>query len=182
VALDSKLISKLKLITGYNKTYSLSAQALLESPSCLIEIGAPIGKQGRWFLLQQLGKVSAQGKVILWVHGHSGVALYPPAFFAYGLKPNTTAFICSSSPLKEAKQALINPIFDIIVLDLGLNQIKKADWVFLTQQARKNKQIMIVIQPYYLSNKLGNSWAKLRVNAYPAHQTPPQRILRGACH
>ena len=130
----------------------------------LIELGIPLKSGGRQALLSLLATATKNRKWVLWVNGHQNISIYPPAWFAQGIVPSHIVFANSASPVKEFKQALLNTLFKLVVIDAAAHQVSNEECVFLTQQARAQKKIIVVIRNYFLSNRIGNPWARVRAN------------------
>lgn len=130
---------------------------------CVTELGLPIGKEGRFILCQFLAQGTKQNHMTLWINGHQNYQIYPPSLFSHGIKADRIFFAKSLKPMTEMKQAFLSSLFKIIVID-NPGKIRRQDYRFLQYQAHKHRQIIVIIQNYFLSNKLGNIWATLRVN------------------
>lgn len=102
----------------------------------------------------------------LWVHDQKAINIYPPAWQARGIDLRYIRFASTSRPLKDLQQALSTAFFKVIVLDCVTSNLTPDDCCFLAQQARRHRQIIILLRNYFLSPKKGNAWAKTRVNCW----------------
>ncbi len=133
------------------------------------EFGMPLGKEGRILLLKFL--VNATQGILtkpiwtLWVSSHNDFTVFPPAWFAKGVSPSRIVFTQSEAPAQDLKRAIINPLFKLIVLD-SPQRFSKDDCFFVNTQARFNQQLIILLRNFFLTNKQGNVWAKLRFNCW----------------
>jgi hypothetical protein len=59
----------------------------------------------------------------------------------------------------------MDPFFKMIIFD-GCSGLTTEDCQFLAQQARRYKQIVMILRDYELSARRGNVWAKIRVNCW----------------
>lgn len=146
----------------------------------ITEFGMPLGKEGRLLLLKFLANatqgVSVESTWTLWASSHSDFTVFPPAWFARGVSPSRIVFTQSEAPAQDLKRAIINPFFKLIVLD-SPQRFSKDDCFFINTQARQNQQLVILLRNFFLSNKQGNVWAKLRLNCWK-QQTSGRFILR----
>jgi hypothetical protein len=101
----------------------------------------------------------------LWVSSHDDFTVFPPAWFAKGVSPSRIVFTHSEAPAQDLKRAIINPLFKLIVLD-SPRRFSKDDCFFVNTQARFNQQVIVLLRNFFLSNKQGNVWAKLRLNCW----------------
>lgn len=129
----------------------------------LIEWGMPIGFEGRNVLLAFLVGAMQEEGLVLWVNGHASLSVFPPPWFARGLLPHKMVFCDAESPLKILKRAIVNPLFKVIIID-SPTIFSVQDAAFLRRQAASCGQLMVLVRNYFLSNKLGNPWARLRLN------------------
>ncbi|MBU2515085.1 hypothetical protein KJ966_27510 [bacterium] len=138
----------------------------------ITEFGMPLGKEGRTVLLKFLVNATRglQAKPIwtLWVSSHQDFSVFPPAWFAKGVSPSRMIFSSAAFPAQELKRAIINPLFKLIVLD-SPQRFTREDCFFINSQARFNQQLVILLRNFFLSNKCGNVWAKLRFNCWKQH-------------
>ncbi|MFW7380219.1 MAG: hypothetical protein ACOH5I_15505 [Oligoflexus sp.] len=135
----------------------------------LSEWGSPWGGGCREVLLLFLAaahrQTSTQPYWCLWVHDHTDVSVYPPAWQARGINLKYIRFAVTKKPLQDLKAAFTSSFFKLIILDCT-TAIHHDDCCFLAQQARRHRNITIVIRNYFLSPHKGNVWAKTRVNCW----------------
>lgn len=140
--------------------------------SSLVECGFPMGREGRRVLLPFLTNASRGMQYapafVLWINGHENLEVFPPAWFARGLAPEKTVFTQSSDVLVELKQAFLSPLFKVIVMD-SPQFFSLEDCLFLRRMAKKNKQVIVLLRNFFLSNKKGNIACALRFNAWCEH-------------
>lgn len=138
----------------------------------ITEFGMPLGKEGRFVLLKFLVNATCglQSKPfwVLWISSHRDFSVFPPAWFAKGVSPSRIIFSNAAAPAQELKRAIINPLFKLIILD-SPQQFTRDDCFFINSQARFNQQLVILLRNFFLSNKRGNVWAKLRLNCWKQH-------------
>ncbi len=128
----------------------------------VMELGMKPGFDLRRYVAMGLAAITHQGWV-LWVNGHSEVAVFPPAWFALGVNARRMVFAEGVSSLQVLKPVFVQPLFKVIVLD-GPFRLLASDWAFLAGQSRHNGLSVVVIRPYWLSNRNGNIWATVRAN------------------
>lgn len=136
----------------------------------LSEWGSPWGCGGREVLISFLSKLNkshqSQANWCLWVQGQEGEAhVYPPAWEAKGVDLKYIRFTKSLKPVKDLNPIFMSSFFKVIVIDAP-QDLSMEDCQFLSRQARRHKQSIIVVRNYFLSPKKGNVWAKLRVNCW----------------
>lgn len=135
----------------------------------ITEFGMPLGKEGRLLLLKFLVNATRGLEVeptwTLWVSSHDDFSVFPPAWFARGVSPSRIVFTQTEAPARDLKRAIINPFFKLVVLD-SPQRFSKDDCFFINTQARLNQQLVILLRDFFLSNKQGNVWAKLRFNCW----------------
>ena len=131
----------------------------------LAEWGAPLGRGGRDIVLQYLARSEQAQQWCLWVCGKRDVRVYPPAWSARGVALAKVRFAYSDQPVRDLKPLFLDPFFRVIVLDVTRG-LSIDDCAFLAQRARANKQVIIVLRNYFLSEKRGNVWAQLRLNCW----------------
>ena len=145
------------------------------------EWGIPAGQRGRELVLTFLKQASQSQKRVLWVNGHADLTIFPPAWYARGIDPQSIFFTTSDDPMKALKPALLRNYFDMIVFDAGDKQISKIDMAFIRNQLQTTKQTILVLRPHLLSSKQGNPFAHLRININSATQDNRLKltVLRG---
>lgn len=99
----------------------------------------------------------------LWVNGYSELEIYPPAWFAHGIDPRRLIFVTSTQPLQELRPVFLSALFKLIILD-NPKQCYETECLFLSRQARKHHQRIVVIRNHFLSNQRGNIAAAQRLN------------------
>lgn len=132
------------------------------------ELGMPLGKEGRSLLVRLLAHHQTQAQKpfrVLWISCFPGISIYPPAWFTRGVSKKDTIFTYSEKPVVELKRAIIHSFFKMIILDAPKG-FTRNDSLFLSTQAKKNKQVIILIRDFFLSNLKGNIWAQLRLNCW----------------
>ena len=140
----------------------------------ITEFGMPLGKEGRLLLLKFLVNATRGLQIkpvwTLWVSSHPDFSVFPPAWFARGVSPSRIIFTQSPAPAQDLKRALINPLFKLIVLD-SPQRFSRDDCFFVNTQARLNQQLILLLRNFFLSNKQGNVWARLRLNCWKQQRT-----------
>ncbi|MDT8446520.1 MAG: hypothetical protein RRB13_06435 [bacterium] len=135
----------------------------------LTEWGLPLGSEGRALLMPYLAAATgtAQGGPhwCLWISCHDDWKPFPPAFLAAGVAAERLVFAESRDPLKDLQPALVHPLFRLLVLD-SPPRLGRGALSFLEARARTQGQAVLVLRPFFLSNKLGNVWARFRVNGW----------------
>jgi hypothetical protein len=152
----------------------------------ITELGMPLGRKGRSLLLPLLAEVTGDGKMALWIYGHSDMMVYPPAFFAAGIAAEKMVFAEAPGPLNPMVPALTSPLFKMIVID-SPQRFTDRDGFYLRNLAEANEQMIVLIRNYFLSTKCGSSWARLRINAWKEGEGDAYRlvVVKGAsvmCH
>jgi hypothetical protein len=89
-------------------------------------------------------------------------------------------FTRSDTPLRDLKRAFIQPLFRLIVLDAP-RVFTREDCCFVERQARVNRQWVLLLRNYFLSNRQGNIWARWRLNCWKRHVSGQFviRVIRG---
>jgi hypothetical protein len=144
----------------------------------ITEMGIPVGFAGRSVVADFVSHVT-QTDLCLWVNGHSDMRLYPPAWISRGVNPLKWVVANSDSPVRQLKASLMQPIFQLLVLDMESHQLSAEDIAFISMQARIHRYAVVVIRPFLLSNRQGNSWAKLRLNVTPNHNQLHLSVIKG---
>ena len=147
-----------------------------------MEWGMPMGQGGRMILLPLSAWVTQANRWVLWNHGDE-IRPFPPAFFARGVTAKRLVFAKTETPVRSLKAAFMAPFFGMVVLDSV--DVSAKDMVFLAQMARRQRSVIHVIRPYYLSSCRGNPFVKFRLNVmrhlnsfdiYPIRGLPPMPI------
>jgi len=148
------------------------------------EFGMPLGKEGRALALKFVANatrgIRTKPMWTLWISSSETFRIFPPAWFARGVSPNRILFAQSSRPLRDLKQAISNPIFKLIILD-SPRKFTREDCFFVNRQARQNRQLVMLLRDFFLSNRQGNIWANLRMNCWKRHASGQfmLRVIRG---
>ena len=74
-------------------------------------------------------------------------------------------FICSENPVRELRPLFLEDTFKRIIIDAP-HRFSSGDMAFVSQQARKQGQIVFLIRHFFLSEKRGNPYASLRINTW----------------
>jgi len=131
-------------------------------PGDLIEWGIPPGKNGRLIPLQLLKQ---QIPLSVWIYHHHGLGVFASSWISHGVDLQRLFFICSASPVKELRPIFLEDTFKRIIIDAPL-KFSTGDMAFVSQQARKQGQIVFLIRHYFLTAKRGNPHASLRINTW----------------
>lgn len=131
-------------------------------PGDLIEWGIPSGVNGRLIPLQFLKqKIPAS----IWIYHHHGLDIFASSWISHGVDLRRLFFICSVQPVKELRPLFLEDTFKRIIID-SPKKFSTGDLAFVSQQARKNQQVIFLIRHYFLSQKRGNPYASLRINSW----------------
>lgn len=150
----------------------------------ITEFGMPLGKEGRALALKFVANatrgIRAKPVWTLWISSHTTFRVFPPAWFARGVSPARILFAQSDRPLRDLKRAISNPIFKLIILD-SPGKFTREDCFFVNRQARQNRQLVMLLRDFFLSNRQGNIWANLRINCWKRHASGEFmiRVIRG---
>ena len=131
-------------------------------PGDLIEWGIPPGLNGRLIPLQLL---KHQIPLSLWIYHHHGLGVFASSWISHGVDMQRLFFICSGNPVKELRPVFLEDTFRRIIIDAP-HRFSDGDMAFVSQQARKQEQIVFLIRHYFLSQKNGNPYASLRINTW----------------
>ena len=131
-------------------------------PGDLIEWGIPPGMNGRLIPLQLLKQ---QIPLSVWIYHHHGLGVFASSWISHGVDLQRLFFICSASPVKELRPIFLEDTFKRIIIDAPL-KFSTGDMAFVSQQARKQGQIVFLIRHYFLTAKRGNPHASLRINTW----------------
>jgi hypothetical protein len=131
-------------------------------PGDLIEWGIPPGLNGRLIPLQFLKQAIP---VSIWIYHHHGLAIFASSWISHGVDLRRLFFICSAQPVKELRPLFMEDTFKRIIIDAP-KKFSTGDLAFVSQQARKNQQVIFLIRHYFLSQKRGNPYASLRINSW----------------
>jgi len=131
-------------------------------PGDLIEWGIPPGLNGRLIPVQFL-KHGIPASI--WIYHHHGLGVFASSWISHGIDLQRLFFIRSAKPVKELRPLFLEDTFKRIIIDSPKN-FSSGDLAFVSQQARKHRQIVFLIRHYFLSQKLGNPHASLRINTW----------------
>ncbi len=131
-------------------------------PGDLIEWGIPPGLNGRLIPLQLLKQ---QTPLSVWIYHHHGLGVFASSWISHGVDLQRLFFICSENPVKELRPLFLEDTFKRIIIDAP-RKFSTGDMAFVSQQARKQGQIVFLIRHYFLTAKRGNPHARLRINTW----------------
>jgi len=131
-------------------------------PGDLIEWGIPPGLNGRLIPVQFL-KHGIPASI--WIYHHHGLGVFASSWISHGIDLQRLFFIRSAKPVKELRPLFLEDTFKRIIIDSPKN-FSSGDLAFVSQQARKHRQIVFLIRHYFLSQKQGNPHASLRINTW----------------
>jgi len=131
-------------------------------PGDLIEWGIPPGMNGRLIPLQLLKQ---QIPLSVWIYHHHGLGVFASSWISHGIDLQRLFFICSANPVKELRPIFLEDTFKRIIIDAP-HKFSTGDMAFVSQQARKQGQIVFLIRHYFLTAKRGNPHASLRINTW----------------
>ena len=131
---------------------------------CLVEFGVPVTHGGRLFLLPFLAQATRTKQLILWINGHDDLNVCPLTLYANGIDPEFILFADSTKPFEDMRCAFLSPLFKIIVIDVSSRAITQGESAFLSQRARLQGQIVILLRDTNLTAEKGNAFAKIRMN------------------
>lgn len=133
------------------------------------EWGLPPGRGGRRIITAILSHIlsTRRDDGLLWAYGTEHLTVYPPAWAANGLSLDRIHFARAPEPARELKPVFLdpNPLFRLVVLDAPA-RFSRDDMVFITDRARRHHQTVFLLRNYFLSQKRGNVWAKIRLNGW----------------
>ncbi len=146
-------------------------------PGDLVEWGIPPGFNGRLIPLQLL-KHDIPPSV--WIYHHHGLGVFASSWISHGVDLQRLFFICSKNPVRELRPIFLEDTFKRIIIDAP-RRFSEGDMAFVSQQARKQGQIVFLIRHYFLTQKRGNPYASLRINTWQSgRQCFSLQILKGA--
>ena len=128
----------------------------------LVEWGIPPGLNGRLIPLQLLKQ---QIPPSVWIYHHHGLGVFASSWISHGVDLQRLFFLCSENPVRELRPLFLEDTFKRIIIDSPRN-FSDGDMAFVSQQARKQGQIVFLIRHYFLSQKRGNPHASLRINTW----------------
>ncbi len=143
----------------------------------VIEWGIPPGFNGRLIPLQLLKQ---QNPLSVWIYHHHGLGVFASSWISHGVDLQRLFFICSDNPVKELRPLFLENTFKRIIIDAP-RKFSDGDMAFVSQQARKQGQIVFLIRHYFLSQKRGNPHASLRINTWQSGKRAfSLQIIKGA--
>ena len=128
----------------------------------LVEWGIPPGRNGRLIPLQLL---KHQIPPSVWIYHHHGLGVFASSWISHGVDLQRLFFLCSENPVRELRPLFMEDTFKRIIIDSPRN-FSDGDMAFVSQQARKQGQIVFLIRHHFLSQKRGNPHASLRINTW----------------
>ena len=131
-------------------------------PGDLVEWGIPPGLNGRLIPLQLL-KHNIPPSV--WIYHHHGLGVFASSWISHGVDLQRLFFICSENPVRELRPLFLEDTFKRIIIDAP-RKFSGGDMAFVSQQARKQGQVVFLIRHFFLSEKRGNPHASLRINTW----------------
>jgi hypothetical protein len=131
-------------------------------PGDLIEWGIPPGLNGRLIPIQLLKQ---QIPPSVWIYHHHGLGVFASSWISHGVDLQRLFFICSENPVRELRPLFLEDTFKRIIIDAP-SRFSWGDMAFVSQQARKQGQIVFLIRHYFLTEKYGNPHACLRINTW----------------
>ncbi|MCP4980046.1 MAG: hypothetical protein GY935_06075 [Gammaproteobacteria bacterium] len=131
-------------------------------PGDLIEWGIPPGLNGRLIPLQLL---KHQIPLSVWIYHHHGLGVFASSWISHGVDLQRLFFICSENPVRELRPIFLEDTFKRIIIDAP-RKFSTGDMAFVSQQARKQGQIVFLIRHFFLNEKRGNPHATLRINTW----------------
>ena len=131
-------------------------------PGDVIEWGIPPGRNGRLIPLQLLKQDIPPS---VWIYHHHGLGVFASSWISHGVDLQRLFFICSAHPVNELRPIFLEDTFKRIIIDAP-RKFSTGDMAFVSQQARKQGQIIFLIRHYFLSEKHGNPYASLRINTW----------------
>jgi len=143
----------------------------------LIEWGIPPGLNGRLIPLQLLKQ---QIPPSVWIYHHHGLGVFASSWISHGVDLQRLFFICSPNPVRELRPLFLEDTFKRIIIDAP-RKFSSGDMAFVSQQARKQGQIVFLIRHFFLSEKRGNPYASLRINTWQSGRTAfSLQLVKGA--
>jgi hypothetical protein len=131
-------------------------------PGDLVEWGIPPGLNGRLIPVQFLKQDIPAS---IWIYHHHGLGVFASSWISHGIDLQRLFFVRSAKPVRELRPLFLEDTFKRIIIDSPKN-FSSGDLAFVSQQARKHKQVVFLIRHYFLSQKQGNPYASLRINTW----------------
>ena len=153
-------------------------QCLAEvKPGDLVEWGIPPGFNGRLIPLQLL---KHDIPLSVWIYHHHGLGVFASSWISHGVDLQRLFFICSDNPVRELRPLFLEDTFKRIIIDAP-RKFSSGDMAFVSQQARKQGQIIFLIRHYFLSPKRGNPHAAVRINTWQSGKRAFKlQVIKGA--
>ena len=146
-------------------------------PGDLVEWGIPPGFNGRLIPLQLL---KHDIPLSVWIYHHHGLGVFASSWISHGVDLQRLFFICSDNPVKELRPLFLEDTFKRIIIDAP-GKFSSGDMAFVSQQARKQGQIIFLIRHYFLSQKRGNPHAAVRINTWQSGKHAFKlQVIKGA--
>jgi hypothetical protein len=105
----------------------------------------------------------------VWIYHHHGLGVFASSWISHGVDLQRLFFICSENPVRELRPLFMEDTFKRIIIDAP-RRFSSGDMAFVSQQARKQGQIVFLIRHFFLSEKRGNPYASLRINTWQSGQ------------
>lgn len=182
-SLQQQLQSARSLNTGYAAAELHSGIDALDEcfaqirPGDLVEWGIPPGFNGRLIPLQLLKQ---DIPLSVWIYHHHGLGVFASSWISHGVDLQRLFFISAENPVRELRPLFLEDTFKRIIIDAP-RQFSDGDMAFVSQQARKQEQIVFLIRHYFLSPKQGNPHASLRLNTWQSGKRSfSLQVIKGA--
>ena len=145
-------------------------------PGDVVEWGIPPGFNGRLIPLQLLKQ---DIPLSLWIYHHHGLGVFASSWISHGVDLQRLFFICSGNPVRELRPIFLEDTFKRIIIDAP-QKFSNGDMAFVSQQARKQGQIVFLIRHFFLTEKRGNPYASLRINTWQnARRSFALQVIKG---
>ena len=146
-------------------------------PGDLVEWGIPPGLNGRLIPLQLLKR---DIPLSIWIYHHHGLGVFASSWISHGVDLQRLFFIAAENPVRELRPLFLEDTFKRIIIDAP-RRFSDGDMAFVSQQARKQGQIVFLIRHYFLSQNRGNPHASLRLNTWQsAKRSFSLQVIKGA--
>lgn len=146
-------------------------------PGDLVEWGIPPGFNGRLIPLQLLKQ---DIPLSVWIYHHHGLGVFASSWISHGVDLQRLFFISAENPVRELRPLFLEDTFKRIIIDAP-RHFSDGDMAFVSQQARKQEQIVFLIRHYFLSPKQGNPHASLRLNTWQSGKRSfSLQVIKGA--
>ena len=120
----------------------------------------PLARGGRELLLPLL---KAQKGLTVWIYSSKLGCVYPPAWRARGVDLDRLYFVRNDGSLSALRALFLEPLFQCVVIDSPMKW-RPEDLFFLRTAAKRNKFHLLLLRPFFLSNKKGNPLCRQRFN------------------